>query len=283
MSARQGAGVVRIALQDGLAVVRVGPAADDAPPTLTLTARGNTFGLALRTRRTAAGLEVEVLRTALFGDESSAGLALLPDDGGPVRWPRAAERSDAGRILAGVAEALAAPTLPTAVLAPAVPAPRAHVTRTAEWADVVAPNGRPGGLPEGAEPAEVQRALGGAWSVTLDDAPHLGLEVRLWQQHRGTEGTDGDVVRLTATWHGPAVEDPWHTELHVAHRAGEGVTEFVVVDGSTEQEWTLADVVHIPGLPLAWRVHPAPRPDEATRTGEALHALILALAETLEG
>lgn len=281
--ARQGAGVVRIALEDGLAEVSVDTAGDDARPSLTLTGPGNTFGLALRTRRTAVGLEVEVLRTSLFGDESSAGVALLPDDDGPVRWPRAAERSDAGRILAGVAEALAAASLPAEVLTPAIAAPRARVTRTAAWDDVVAPDGRPGGLPEGHEPTEAQRVLGGAWSVILDDAPHLGLEARLWQQHRGTEGADGEVVRLTVTWHGAAAEDPWHTELHVAHRAGEGVTEFVVVDGSTEQEWTLADVVHVPGRPLAWRVHPAPRPDEATRTGEALHALIAALAERLEG
>lgn len=54
-------------------------------------------------------------------------------------------------------------------------------------------------------------------------------------------------MHFTATWHVPGAEHPWHTELHVTHR--------------------------IPRDPS----------DEATRTGEALYSLILALAGTLKG
>lgn len=215
---------LRVRTGDGaVVVVRVEGRLAGGPGRLTIEDRANTRGLALHTRRAGGpveGLEVELVRTGLFGDEASTGLALLPDDRGTPVWLRAPERSDAGRILTGVVEGLAAPELP--------------------------------------------------------------LEARLWHAHR-TREPGGEVERLAATWQGPGAEDPWHTELHVAHHVDAGTTEFLAVDGSTDQAWTLADAVHTPGMPLAWRVHPAPRPDEASRAGEALYSLIVAFAGALKG
>ena len=280
------------------------------PPQLSLDEPGDTFGLSFRTERCTdpvPGVRVEILRSGLFGDLFPAGAALLPDDGGETVWLSSPERSDAGRILLGAVEVLRGvevrgaelpgvelpgvevpetelrgAELPAQVTAPAVPAPRARVQRIAGWDEVDGPNGLPGGLPEGERPTDVQRALGGAWSIVLDAAPDLPLEARLWLQHR-EQSSEGEVVRLTATWHGPGRDMPWHVELHVCHRVDaadeEAVTDFLVLDGSTEESWVLADAVHATGATLTWRVHPAPRPDEASRTGEALYALITALAQ----
>lgn len=278
------------------------------PPQLSLDEPGDTFGLSFRTERCTdpvPGVRVEILRSGLFGDLFPAGAALLPDDGGETVWLSSPERSDAGRILLGAVEALRGVEvpvvevrgaeqrgaelrgveLPAQVTAPAVPAPRARVQRIAGWDEVDSPNGLPGGLPEGERPTDVQRAQGGAWSIVLDTAPDLPLEARLWLQHR-EQSSEGEVVRLTATWHGPGRDVPWHVELHVCHRVGAAdeaaVTDFLVLDGSTEEGWVLADAVctaGATGATLTWRVHPAPRPDEASRTGEALYALITALAQ----
>lgn len=277
---------LRIRTGDGaVVVVRVERVPAGGPGRLTIEEHANTRGLALHTRRAGGpieGHEVELVRTGLFGEEASTGLALLPDDRGAPVWLRAPERSDAGRILTGVVEGLAAPAPPTEVISPSDPSPRARVTRTAGWDGVGAPDGRPGGLPPGEPPTQAHRALGGAWTIALDAAPELPLEARLWHAHRMRE-PGGEVERLAATWQGPGAEDPWHTELHVAHHVDTGTTEFLVVDGSTDQAWTLADAVHTPGTPLTWRVHPAPLPDEASRAGEALYSLILAFAGALEG
>ena len=156
---------LRVRTGDGaVVVVRVEGRLAGDPGRLTIEDRANTRGLALHTRRAGGpveGLEVELVRTGLFGDEASTGLALLPDDRGAPVWLRAPERSDAGRILTGVVEGLAAPELP--------------------------------------------------------------LEARLWHAHR-TREPGGDVERLAATWQGPGAEDPWHTELHVAHHVDAGLS-----------------------------------------------------------
>lgn len=92
----------------------------------------------------------------------------------------------------------------------------------------------------------MHRALGGVWTVALLAAPEMPLTAHVWAP-REESTPEGDLVHFTATWHVPGAEHPWHTELHVTHR--------------------------IPRDPS----------DEATRTGEALYSLILALAGTLEG
>ena len=107
---------LRVRTGDGaVVVVRVEGRLAGDPGRLTIEDRANTRGLALHTRRAGGpveGLEVELVRTGLFGDEASTGLAFLPDDRGAPVWLRAPERSDAGRILTGVVEGLAAPELP---------------------------------------------------------------------------------------------------------------------------------------------------------------------------
>lgn len=274
---------VRILTDGGVAVLRCDHGGSDALPRLTLEDSGPTFGLALRAQRCTApvpGVRVEVLRSGLCGDLCSVGAALVPDGGGEVVWLSAPERSDAGQILAAAVEVLRAAAPAAQVSAPPVAAPRARVAQVSAWDAVVAPNGLAGGLPDGDQPAPVQRALGGAWSIVVDTAPDRPVEARLWLAHREQAAGD-EVVRMTATWHGPGADTPWHVELHVSHRVEEAQTEFLVIDGSTSQDWVIADAVHVPGTPLTWRVHPAPRPDEASRTGEALYALITALAEAL--
>lgn len=273
-------GRVRIRTDDGVVLLRCARGAQGEPPRLGLEDSGSTFGLALHAERCAApvpGVRVEVTRSGLFAERSPGGAVLLPDDGGEPLWLSAPERSAAGQVLLGVVEALRAEVLPAHVSAPPVPAPRARVERIARWDEVLAPNGLAGGLAPGERPSQAQQALGGAWRLVLDAAPDLPVEARLWLAHR-EQVAGKKVVRLTATWHGPGADVPWHVELHVSHRLGEGQTEFLVIDGSTQEEWTIADAVHVPGVPLTWRVHPAPRPDAAGRTGEGLYALITALA-----
>ena len=273
-------GTVRIRTEDGSVVLRYDRGAQGEPPRLSLEDPGSTFDLALHAERCTGpvpGVRVEVTRSGLFGDRFPAGAALLPDAGGEPLWLSSPERSAAGQILLGVVEALRAEMLPAQLSAPPVPAPRARVERIAGWDEVKAPNGLAGGLAAGERPSQVQQALGGAWSLVLDAAPDLPLEAWLWLAHR-EQDADGEVVRLTATWHGPGADVPWHVELHVSHRVEEAQTEFLVIDGGTAQDWTLADAVHVPGVPLTWRVHPAPRPDTAGRTGEGLYALITAFA-----
>lgn len=273
-------GTVHIPLDEGVAVLHVDRAGPGDLPRLRLEKGGPTFGLTLRTHRCTApvpGLHVEVLRTGLFGDEFPAGAAVLPDHGAPG-WLSAPERSDAGRILSCAVEALSADVLPHELIPAPVAPPRGQVRRVGAWDAVSAPNGLTGGLPAGERPTEMHRMLGGTWMVTLDDAPGLPLEARVWLAHRERD-VAGEVLRWTATWHGPGADQPWHVEMHIAHRPDEQTTEFLVIDGSTGESWELADAVHTPGTPLTWRVHPAPQPDQASRTGEAMYALITALAQ----
>lgn len=272
-------GTVRVRTDHGDLVLRCDQT-DPSAPRLSLDDPGPTFGLSFHTRRCispVSGVRVEIMRSGLFGEAFPAGAVLLPDDGRAPVWLISPERSDAGRILIGASEALRAERLPLQLSLPPALAPRARVEQIARWDRITAPNSLAGGLPPGDCPTDIHQALGGSWTVVLDAAPRIPLEARLWlARHEQESGSD--VVRLTATWHGPGADVPWHVELHVAHRADEGETSFLAIDGSTEDPWTLADAVQAPGIPLTWRVHPAPQPDETSRTGEALYALITALA-----
>lgn len=240
------------------------------------------FGLQMRLHPSddGSGVTVEALKSGLFGALTTCGSAAIPRDAGDVRWLHGPERSDAGLLLSGIVEAIAQGAPEGALLRPRHAPPRARAHRTGAW-DALEVRGRPGGLPADHSPSDVQRALGGTWDIRADDAPDLMLEARIWFAHQ--EADAGDVVTLlAASWHGPGAEQPWHTELHITHRREVGRTEFVVIDGSTADEWVLAHAVHLVGQGLRWIMHPAPHPDRTGPVEEALLAFVSALANEMD-